>query len=85
MLGARHPQALAVPFATTWPEVWPGLQPALADALAGKAVFQEDLPMLLARQGWPEETWFTFSLSAVGAAEPARTGCSARAPRPPAG
>ena len=25
--------------------------------------------MLLARRGWPEETWFTFSLSAVGAAE----------------
>ena len=69
MLGARHPQALAAPFETTWPEVWPGLQPALADALAGKAVFHEDLPMLLARRGWPEETWFTFSLSAVGAAE----------------
>ena len=34
-----------------------------------QAVFQEDLPMLLARQGWPEETWFTFSLSAVGAVE----------------
>ena len=69
LLGGRHPQALAAPFATTWPEVWPGLQPVLADALAGKAVFQEDLPMLLARRGWPEEAWFTFSLSAVGAAE----------------
>ena len=66
VLGARHPDALAAAFADAWPEVWPGLQPVLADALAGKAVFQEDMPMLLARRGWPEEAWFTYSLSAVG-------------------
>ncbi len=69
LLGDRHPDALAAPFATTWPELWPGLQPALADALAGKAVFQEDMPMLLARRGRPEEAWFTYSLSALGADE----------------
>ena len=33
MLGVRHPDALAAPFAATWPEVWPGVAPALADAL----------------------------------------------------
>ncbi|MDT0351692.1 hypothetical protein [Pseudonocardia charpentierae] len=69
LLGDRHPDALAAPFATTWPELWPGLQPALADALAGKAVFQEDMPMLLARRDRPEEAWFTYSLSALGADE----------------
>ena len=68
LLGARHPEALATPFATVWPEVWPGVAPALADAAAGKAVFQEDVPMLLARHGRPEECWFTYSLSAVGGA-----------------
>ncbi len=74
MLGARHPDALAAAFADAWPEVWPGLQPVLADALAGKAVFQEDLPMLLARRGWPEEAWFTYSLSAIGGEEPGADG-----------
>ena len=74
MLGARHPDALAVAFADAWPEVWPGLQPVLADALAGKAVFQEDMPMLLARRGWPEEAWFTYSLSAIGGEDPGADG-----------
>ena len=74
MLGARHPDALAAAFADAWPEVWPGLQPVLADALAGKAVFQEDMPMLLARRGWPEEAWFTYSLSAIGGEEPGADG-----------
>ncbi|MBL8927460.1 MAG: SpoIIE family protein phosphatase [Pseudonocardia sp.] len=74
LLGARHPDALAAAFGGIWPEVWPGLQPVLADALAGKAVFHEDMPMLLTRRGWPEEAWFTYSLSAIGGEGPGADG-----------
>jgi PAS domain S-box-containing protein len=66
LLAARHPDALGAPFATTWPEVWPGLRPAFEEVLAGTALFQEDLLMVLERRGYPEEAYFTFSVSAAG-------------------
>jgi PAS domain S-box-containing protein len=76
LLGARHPRALGAPFADIWPEVWPGLQPVFRDVLAGTSVFQEDLLMVLERRGWPEEAYFTFSLSGIGDDEGAGVFCT---------
>ena len=63
ILGAKHPDALGRPFQQVWPEIWDEVGPLAERALAGEAVWQDDLPLLMRRNGYDEETWFTFSYS----------------------
>jgi two-component sensor histidine kinase/PAS domain-containing protein len=65
VLGERHPAALGRPFRDIWPEVWDDLTPMIATALSGQATWSEDMPFILTRHGYPEETWFTFSYSPI--------------------
>jgi PAS domain S-box-containing protein len=62
-LGARHPTALGKPLQEVWAEVWPDIEPSVAAAMAGNAVGHEDMPLLMTRHGYPEETWWTFAYS----------------------
>lgn len=63
MLGHRHPLALGVPFRDAWPEIWPDIEPLVDDVFAGKTVKFDDMPLLMTRHGYPEETWWSFSYS----------------------
>jgi PAS domain S-box-containing protein len=63
ILGARHPAALGRPFREVWPEVWDELAPLVHRALAGEATWAENLHLVLHRNGYPEDTWYTFSYS----------------------
>lgn len=63
MLGARHPRALGARFQDVWADIWDDLAPLADQALAGQAVWQEDLPLLMHRYGYPEQTYFTFTYS----------------------
>lgn len=63
ILGQKHPQALGRRFDQIWSEIWPDISPLVDAALAGEAVFQEDLPLIIKRKGFDEQTWFTFSYS----------------------
>jgi PAS domain S-box-containing protein len=63
ILGAKHPGALAQPFQQVWAEIWPDLVPIIDRALSGKSAFHEDLPLVVLRQGVPEQGYFTFSYS----------------------
>lgn len=65
ILGAKHPKALGARFEDIWGEIWPDISPLIDEALAGKASYHEDLPLLMNRKGFDEETWFTFSYSPV--------------------
>ena len=65
ILGAKHPKALGARFHDIWSEIWPDIAPLIDAALAGEATFREDLPLLMNRKGFPENTWFTFSYSPV--------------------
>ena len=65
IFGAKHPQALGQPFAEVWSDIWSDIGPLVDRALAGEATFHENLPLLMMRHGYPEETWFTFSYSPV--------------------
>lgn len=64
MLGDK-PEALGRPFREVWPEVWEQLRPVAEKALAGEASFFEDMPLVVERFGYPEETWFTFCYSPI--------------------
>lgn len=65
MLGARHPQALGIPLQDAWPEVWDEIAPMVAQVFRGETVRFDDLPLVMTRHGYPEETWWSFSYSPV--------------------
>ena len=65
ILGAKHPAALGRRFSVIWSEIWPDISPLIDAAMAGQATYREDLPLLMNRKGYDEQTWFTFSYSPV--------------------
>jgi signal transduction histidine kinase len=65
ILGAKHPRALGRRFYDIWSEIWPDISPLIDAAMAGQATYREDLPLLMNRRGYNEQTWFTFSYSPV--------------------
>ena len=65
MLGARHPAALGAPLAEVWSDIWPTIGPMVAGVQRGQATYSEDLPLAVTRDGFVEDTWFTFSFSPV--------------------
>ena len=65
ILGAKHPRALGRRFYDIWSEIWPDISPLIDAAMAGNATYHEDLPLLMNRKGYDEQTWFTFSYSPV--------------------
>ena len=65
IFGAKHPHALGLPFRDVWSEIWPDIEPLVTKALAGEATYHEDLHLVMERNGYPEDTWYTFSYSPV--------------------
>ena len=65
ILGAKHPAALGRSFEDIWSEIWTDISPLVDRALAGEATFHEDLPLTMLRNGFQEQTYFTFSYSPV--------------------
>jgi signal transduction histidine kinase/CheY-like chemotaxis protein len=65
ILGAKHPAALGKRFYDIWSEIWPDISPLIDAAMAGEATYREDLPLVMNRKGYDEQTWFTFSYSPV--------------------
>ena len=61
----KHPAALGGRLDVVWSELWSDIGPLVDRALAGKASFFENLPLLVHRKGYDEQTWFTFSYSPV--------------------
>ncbi|MHA0363663.1 HWE histidine kinase domain-containing protein [Sphingomonas aquatilis] len=65
MLGARHPQAFGVSFEEAWPDIWAEIAPLVDKTFAGETSTFENMPLTMERNGYPEETWWTFSYSPV--------------------
>jgi PAS domain S-box-containing protein len=65
ILGAKHPRALGRPFRDVWAEIWDDILPLVERALAGEATYNENLHLVLERNGHPEDTWYSFSYSPV--------------------
>jgi signal transduction histidine kinase len=65
ILGAKHPKALGSRFHDIWSEIWSDISPLVDAAMAGEATYREDLPLVMNRKGYDEQTWFTFSYSPV--------------------
>jgi len=65
ILGTKHPGALGRRFQDIWSEIWPDISPLIDAAMSGRATYREDLPLVMNRKGYDEQTWFTFSYSPV--------------------
>ena len=66
MLGRKHPKALGQRGMECWPEIWPIIGPMLDSVMArGEATWSEDQLLLLDRNGYVEECYFTFSYSPI--------------------
>jgi PAS domain S-box-containing protein len=65
ILGAKHPTAIGRRFYDIWSEIWSDISPLIDAAMTGQATYREDLPLLMNRKGYEEQTWFTFSYSPV--------------------
>ena len=65
ILGKKHPRSLGMRFHDIWSEIWADISPLIDAAMAGNATFREDLPLVMNRKGYDEQTWFTFSYSPV--------------------
>jgi PAS domain S-box-containing protein len=63
-LGVKHPNALGRPTREVWKEVFDDLKGRFDTVLRdGEAIGEEALPLLLERNGYPEETYHTYSCS----------------------
>ena len=67
ILGAtKHPQALGRPGQRSWPEIWPIIGPMLEGVLTkGEATWSDDQLLVVDRNGYLEECYFTFSYSPI--------------------
>ena len=63
--GDAHPTALGQGYDVTWASAWPAIGNPFARARAGETSFLENQRMFLTRNGYFEETFFTFSLSPI--------------------
>ncbi|BAY11418.1 ATP-binding protein [Calothrix sp. NIES-2098] len=66
VLGKRHPQALGELARDIWTDIWPLVGSQAEDVLnRGKPSWNEELLEIMERNGYQEETYFTFSYSPI--------------------
>ena len=61
----KHPGALGRSARETWSEIWDEIGPLFAKVFAGDAVWNADHRLLINRNGYDEETFFTYSYSPI--------------------
>ncbi|MDO9714041.1 ATP-binding protein [Paracraurococcus lichenis] len=66
IIGGKHPWALGRPAAEVWREIWGDIGPMLATAMTGdEGTYVEEQLLVMERNGYPEETYYTFSYSPI--------------------
>lgn len=66
VLGKRHPEAFGRPAKETWSDIWDvvGVQHDLVME-RGESTWNERVLLVMERNGFPEDTWFTWSYSPI--------------------
>ncbi|MFS0518640.1 ATP-binding protein [Nostoc sp. UIC 10607] len=66
IIGGKHPEALGQPASYVWREIWDQIGPRAESAmLKNEGTYDEALLLIMERNGYPEETYYTFSYSPV--------------------
>jgi diguanylate cyclase (GGDEF)-like protein/PAS domain S-box-containing protein len=66
VLGKRHPEALGLPASQVWHEIWDQLGAQSAQVLTeAEAIWCDQVLLVMERNGFTEETYFTYSYSPI--------------------
>ncbi|MFM0739296.1 response regulator [Paraburkholderia xenovorans] len=66
IIGGKHPAMLGQPTHVVWREIWTEIEPLLSTALnRAEGTFVEQKLLIMERNGFPEETYYTFSYSPI--------------------
>ena len=66
IIGGKHPWALGRPTTEVWREIWNDIGPMLDTAMTGdQGTYVEAQLLIMERNGYPEETYYTFSYSPI--------------------
>ncbi len=66
IIGGKHPWALGKPTSVVWREIWNEIGPMLATAMTGiEGTYVEAQLLIMERNGYPEETYYTFSYTPI--------------------
>jgi two-component sensor histidine kinase len=62
-LGAKEEGALGKPAEEVWSDVWTEIAPIIQEALSGRGTWGENMPLMMTRNGYEEQTYWSFSYS----------------------
>jgi PAS domain S-box-containing protein len=66
IIGGKHPWALGRPTREVWSEIWTDIDPLLQTAMRGvEGTYVEEQLLIMERNGYAEETYYTFSYSPI--------------------
>lgn len=66
IVGGKHPRALGTPASQVWKEIWADIEPLLKTVMENdEGTYVESQLLIMERNGYPEETYYTFSYTPI--------------------
>lgn len=66
IVGGKHPWALGKPASEVWSEIWHDIEPMLRKVMEeDEGTYVESQLLIMERNGYPEETYYTFSYTPI--------------------
>ena len=75
IVGGKHPWALGKPASVVWNDIWKDIEPMLRQVmLENQGTYSEAQLLIMERNGYPEETYYTFSYTPIAGDDGATEG-----------
>lgn len=66
IVGGKHPWALGEPASVVWKDIWKDIEPMLNQVMhENVGTYVEEQLLIMERNGYPEETYYTFSYTPI--------------------
>lgn len=66
IVGGKHPWALGTPASLVWKDIWHDIGPMLRQVMdQDEGIYVESQLLIMERNGYPEETYYTFSYTPI--------------------
>lgn len=66
IVGGKHPWALGTPASIVWKDIWRDIEPMLRQVMEkDEGTYVESQLLIMERNGYPEETYYTFSYTPI--------------------
>ncbi|HEY5825020.1 MAG TPA: ATP-binding protein, partial [Cyclobacteriaceae bacterium] len=66
IVGGKHPWALGKPASEVWKDIWKDIEPMLQQVMhENEGTYVESQLLIMERNGYPEETYYTFSYTPI--------------------